>query len=409
MDTMTDPHCSAAGAFFNFIGPAHAFYQQVQAFKKLIEASPAYCAFQTRRNNGLSTTIHAEIKTKCDRQGRHLERFYYSIQYPDHALPGGLFGWSVHYTRSEGAPKIYRFPEDPKLPHLQAFIESTGNQDVEVLRYVPLRRVTFRKARAGTIAPCIGKLKKPNRCLDGYRRLSGVASIAEKNRCTIPEPIDLDRTQSVFYQTLVPGKEAGLVLNRDNYRALMFEIGQLQYHIHQWPVAPDKPWDRNQVTANLWHDVDEIIFYLPNTETLLLKIKHWLKQQQGFLRVIPNTFCHGDFACSQILHHDKGWSVVDFDLAGEGHPYQDMAFFMASLYFDVEFFQKHSDFLPAAYDAFLAGYQKANDNSIDLDTFNWYWVGAEIYFLALALKKDRLNEQGLERTLTRLQALTHLN
>lgn len=396
------------GSIFGFIKQAHPFYKQISAFEEMIHLSPAYSEYLSRQQQGLTTCIHAEVKTKSCEDGRYLERFYYSIQYPEHTLRGGWYAWSLHYSRYDGLTQISEFPNDPKLVHLPLFINSPENRDIEVLRYVPLRRVTFRTPASQEQPSIIGKLKKPNRCQESYRRLVDLAKIADYNACAIPKPKGINIAQSVFYQELVPGVETGLILNRENYRVFLSEIGKLHGHLFSWPILEDKPWGRDGVMKNIWQDLDEIIFYLPQTELVLSKIGNWLKQRKNYLAVISKTFCHGDLSCSQILRHANGWSVVDFDLAGLGDPYQDMAMFLVSLNYDVDFFQGQPEFLPIAYAAYLEGYQHANEDRVDVETFNWYLACAEIYYLSLILKKDRFTTLALDRALVRLQQLTEL-
>lgn len=408
MGSLMKQTLNSKNSIFGFIEPTHPFYQQICAFAGKIQQSPAYHEYLSRQGKGLETHIHAEVKTKYAEENRYLDRFYYSIQYPDHTLPGGLYAWSLHYSKSDGITKIYEFPNEPKLAHLAGFIHSPVNRDIKVLRYVPLRRATFLTPASHEQPSSIGKLKKPNRCKEGYRRLVDIAEIADKTACTTPAPKGLDSLHSVFYQELVPGVETGLIINRENYELYLSEIGKLHAQLHTWPISDDKPWDRDDVMKNIPHDLVDIIFFLPLTTPFLEKIGNWLKQGEKYLKTKPKAFCHGDFACSQILHHAGGWSVVDFDLAGLGDPYQDMAMFLVSLSYDVDFFQEYPEFLPTAYAAYLQGYQDVNEDGMDSDTLNWYLVCAEIYYLNLILKKDRFTGLALERAQFRLQALTNL-
>ena len=236
MDAVMDQKVLSRGSIFGFIKQEHPFYKQISAFEDLIHQSPAYSEYLSRKQKGLTTSIHAEVKSRSCEDGRLLERFYYSIQYPEHTLRGGVYAWSLHYSRQNGLTQFLEFPNDPKLPHLSQLINSSENQDIEVLRYVPLRRVTFRTPVAQEKPSVIGKLKKPNRCQEGYSRLVEIAKVADHNICVTPKPKGINIAQSVFYQELVPGVETGLILNRENYRGFMYEIGKLHAHLLSWPI-----------------------------------------------------------------------------------------------------------------------------------------------------------------------------
>lgn len=408
MAALTNQHYFPDNSIFGYIQPRHPVHQQVRSFESQIHQNPAYSEYTARQQKGLATEIHAEIKLIGSGDSRHIERFYYSIQFPAPELPGGFYAWSLHYSLHDGITKIYEFPNDPKLFHLASFINCPDNREVKILRYVPLRRVTFLRHESYGKPAVIGKLKKPRRSEEAYRKLVDVAEIANPKVCRTPQPQGLNSNESVFYQQLVPGIETGPILNNENYCLILTEIGKLHGELGKWPISQAKPWDRDGVMKNLWRDLDDIKFFLPETESFLSKVCNWLKQWQRNLAAIPKTFCHGDFACSQILHHDLGWSIVDFDLAGLGDPYQDMAMFLVSLSHDVVLFHTQPELLPKAYTAYLEGHQIATDNMINNETFIGYLICAEIYYLALILKKNRFTTLAFERTLERLRTLTGL-
>ncbi|NOT13668.1 MAG: aminoglycoside phosphotransferase family protein [Methylococcaceae bacterium] len=406
MDTVTKP-CSSL-ALFSFLGYSHPFFAQIRDFEQRIRQSNAYAIMKSLQAQGLTTSVHAEIKSVLYENRRLLDRFYYSIQFPNPELPGGWYGWSLHYTRQDGVPKEYEFPHDPKLAHLARFIDAPENREIKVLRYVPLRRVTFIRPGRNLSPDLIGKLKKPNRAQEGYRRLTDISAICSGSDVTVPSPVSLDSDQAIFYQTLVPGEEVTHLLNDENYRKLMADIGNLHGELGKWPIPGDKRWDRGGIKKNLSMDLDEIVFYLPENTDFINKIGQWIKERQNKVVTVAETFCHGDFACSQILRHDSGWSVVDFDLAGMGDPYQDMAMFITSLSHDVPLFQDRPELLATATQDYLKCYQQSTEKLIDTDSFIWYRVCAEIYYLALILKKDRFTPLAYQQAHDRMCKLTQI-
>ncbi len=405
MVAMINPGQKINRTVFAFIAPDHPFYPQVSEFEKTIQQSNAYAELLARQEQGLASSVHAEIKTKVVDGVRQLDRFYYSIQYPNTKTPGGLYAWSLHYSGKNRTTKAYEFPNDPKLSHLADFINAPENKGIKLLRYVPLRRVTFLKPGQNQQPDMIGKLKKPNRAKDGYLRLAEIASVNSSFGFTIPHAETLDNDYAVFYQTLLPGEEITYLLNEINYLDLLFDIGKLQGNLGKLLLANNKRWDRDGIPKNLRNDLAEIPFYLPETAEFIAKVGHWLSEQQKNLIQFTDIFCHGDFACSQILKHQNGWSIVDFDLAGIGNPYQDTAMFVASLGHDVPLFQEQPQLISAAMLAYLDGYEGASLHSIDPLTFVWHLVCAEIYYLALILKKDRFSQADYDHAQERIHQL----
>lgn len=387
---------------FSAINSSHPFYDQVGNLEQHILNSEAYTAAKKRQQQNLPVSIHAEIKTKSNGIGKLVDRFYYSIQYPDASKHGGWYAWTLYYAEDNPVPVIYEFPHDPKLPHLAQFIHSPEHRNIQVLRYVPLRRVTFIKPGDGQTPTLIGKLKKPKRCLQGYDRLNEINAIAINGHYTIPKAVDIDQEFSTFYQTLMPGQDIAEMFNDQNYLALMADIGQLHARLGNWPIPADQCWDRSGVSLSLGNDIEEIKFYLPESAAFLETIADWLDGCKHDIEPIQG-FCHGDFACPQILRDDKSWSVVDFDLAGFGDTYQDMAMFMVSLNYDVPFFKTRPAFLNAAYHAYLNAYFQTTNKPIDKSTLNWYLVCAELYYLALSFKKTYFTQKTYELTRLRLE------
>lgn len=372
---------------FNAINTAHPFYDQISDFEQLILSSSALTIANQRQLQNLPVAIHAEIKTKPTATSRLIERFYYSIQFPDTSRSGSWYGWTLYFAESDSAPKVYEFPDDPKLTHLSKLIHTPEHRDIQVLRYVPLRRVTFKKLGDSQSLSVIGKLKKPNRCRQGHERLNEINAIALNGQCAIPDSAGINQEYSVFYQTLMQGEEITHAFTDKNFLAHMADIGRLHADLGNWPMPAAQKWDRNSVSLNLDNDIAEIKFYQPDTAALMDTLSDWLRERKHRL-VSMQSFCHGDFACPQILRNGNSWCVVDFDLAGYGDTYQDMAMFMVSLSYDVPFFSAKPELLIAAQLAYLEAYTQASDKPIDRHTLNWYLVCAELYYLALIFKKN---------------------
>jgi aminoglycoside phosphotransferase (APT) family kinase protein len=115
------------------------------------------------------------------------------------------------------------------------------------------------------------------------------------------------------------------------------------------------------------------------------------------------AFCHGDLVASQFLVAGADWSLTDFDLCHAGDPLRDVAIFLASLSYDVPAFHGDHAAALAGIDgrgltqAYLDGYRGAG--GADLTPLPWHRVCAGLYYLALMLKKDRVEEVAFKTLL----------
>lgn len=157
--------------------------------------------------------------------------------------------------------------------------------------------------------------------------------------------------------------------------------------------------------ADLRRDVAWIGFMLPAYRDAVDEVLRILEAAAPEAIGRSLAVCHGDFVCSQILVADAGWSVTDFDLCHLGDPYRDMALFLASLAYDVPLLAHGaaggagSALVDRAAAAYLAGYARRAGEALDHRRLACHRACAEIYYLALMLKKDRYDAAAFERRL----------
>jgi len=388
---------------FPFVTHDHPFFAKMEIFRTEIARR------EQSVGRGEATcpppAVHAETKALRDRDGSwRLDRFYWSIQHADDASPGGLHAATLYYAAKAEAMGWHRFPADPRLATLPFFFAEPRVADtrVDVLRYVPLRRVTFRRVDANG-AVSIGKIRRPSRVEEGYRRLSSVAEAVSRagGRFKVAAPLSLDRDRCCYFQEALAGENVADLIHVGNAAEMFGEIGTLHRAIHTLSVADVPSRGNADWLLAATDDLELVRLYDPRAAARLDHVPTLLRR--AFPAPEPAAFCHGDFVCSQMLVVGPEWSVTDFDLCHGGDPCRDIAMFLASLAFDVPSLQSGAHpsasarTLETGCAAYLDAYQRAAGRRVDPRRLLWHRVCAELYYLALALKKNRYDPADFER------------
>lgn len=393
---------------FPFIEAGHPFYPHIQRFESRLSEHPLYDQMTERLKSGEKTTIHAEIKGRLlPEQGWELSRFYWSFQVWDEsksALPRAL---TLYYKAKTGRTEFHEFPDDPYLTGMKFyfdghFVRKHGlSSEVSVLRYVPLRRLTFRCSGPGKDgAPVVGKFKRRSRFMEAYRKLATVSQAVgcAQTSFSVAAPVGLDEAHALFFQEGMEGEDLSSLIDRSNFMELLQALGALHADLHGLRVAGLPVWDFSLFLENLKRDIQWITFFRQKQKAFLDHIHRLLLREVPRIDPGEYAFCHGDFVCSQILKTNEHWCVIDFELCMNGDPYLEMAMFIASLTQDVPLFQRemiHSDgaetILQAASEAYLEGYQSKAPRVLKRKRLLWYRLCYEIYYLALMFKKDRFH------------------
>lgn len=393
---------------FPFIEAGHPFHPHIQQFESRLSEHPLYARVAERLKRGEETTVHAEIKGGLlPEQAWELSRFYWSFQVWDElesALPRAL---TLYYQAKTGRIEFYEFPDDPYLTGMKfyfdgRFIRKHGlSSEVSVLRYVPLRRLTFRCSGAGRDGgSVIGKFKRRSRFMEAYGKLATVSQAVRSAQASFSAaaPVGLDEAHALFFQEEMEGEDLSSLIDGSNFRELLHALGALHAELHGLRVAALPVWDFSLFLENLKRDIQWITFFRQEQKALFDHLHQLLLREAPRIDPGEYAFCHGDFVCSQILKTSDRWSVVDFELCMKGDPDLEMAMFIASLTRDVPLFQEEmlrSDgaevILQAASEAYLEGYQSKSPRVLNRKRLLWYRLCSEIYYLALMFKKDRFH------------------
>lgn len=364
------------------------------------------------RDSGAATTIHAEIKAlPAPDGGWHFDRFYWSLQTWDDGAAQPFHAITLSYAARDGQAQWFEFPRDPYLTTMADFFRD-GEEPVEVLRYVPLRRLTFR-VRAGRSEPVIGKFKRRSRFREAYSLLGVVADAVAQAvpGFAVSRPLAIDDARCLYYQSALAGSNLADAVDRDSCDDLLAAVGTLHRDLHEVPVSALPVADGAALLDGVRRDMAWITFFEPQRAAFFDDVLALLQRHAAAALNGPAAFCHGDFVCSQVLTADSAWSVTDFDLCHRGDPYRDMAILLASLPYDVPLFQSGAQstveraLLERATGAYLRGYEMRAGTTIDALRLAWHRICAEIYYFGLMLKKDRFSRAQADYRLDVVHAL----
>ena len=373
---MTDAPASAprAVAPFAFLGSDHPMAPRIARFR---------AAIAERAPDVHGATVHADLTLRPDGEGGLvLHRAYWSLQA---AGPDGCSASTLSYHATRDRATWLEFPEDPELPDLARLLAR-----IEVLRYMPLRRCTFRPWWEEDAHAVIAKVKRPRRTADAWRILRAVHAALGDGRAgfDVPAPAGRATPHALSLQTALPGADLSALIDADRGPDLLCRAGALHRAMHAAAVDGIAVEDPDALIAELRADARWVAFALPGHADAVRDVLATLERHAPGVARAP-AFCHGDLVPSQLLLDGDRFAVTDFDGARTGDPHRDLAIWLAALAFDV----------PALDDAVAAGDEAAIERAeaAYLDGYGrhderrllWHRAAAEIHYVAVALKKDR--------------------
>jgi aminoglycoside phosphotransferase (APT) family kinase protein len=325
--------------------------------------------------------VSSEIRGRLREGGFTLDRFYWSSQTWS---ADDWFSATSLYASAEDAPRWFRFPDEPRLTTIGPYLRDRGldqpDGGLEVLRYVPLRRFTFRTPqRHEAVTRSIGKFKRASKLKESYGRTTAIAAAVEQTAggFDVPRPAGLDIDNSIYFQDSADGIDLAAASTND--ATALETAAEVLAQLHG-VVVPSLPALDETVFLNaLDRDLRWITFHAPQLADLIERAGRALADPPPIEAAV---LAHGDFVPSHVLRHDDRLTVIDLDLAHVGDRYRDLAIMLAALPLDA----------PAAepdIPAIVAAYEDRAGLTLDRRRLAWHRLAAEIYYLALAFSKDR--------------------
>jgi len=410
-------------SFFSFVRRDHPFRPLIDQALETLHESECYSRLRDVVGRA-ATSVHAEIKGVWTADGRwKADRFYWCLQYWDPSKERFPFrAFTIYFISRNGKPEIYEFPRDPYLTTMPALLDPVAEtfagigRAVKILRYVPLRRVTFLLGASAGQGPVIGKFKRRSKLKDSYDRLSAVYRAVRGSGAefSVAAPMGIDEERCVFFQELLPGLDLNESMNEGNCGERLRRLGRLHRQMHALDVPGLPQWRFSDYLETLDSDIRWIGFYFPEHEAPLAEVWRRLRRSCPSMDDDNEAFCHGDFVPSQALADGGAWAITDFDMARRGGAVLEIAKVVASLKYDVPPVQRAFErtegeddaLLASAEEAYLLGYEEEQGRRVDPERLRWFRTCAEIHYVSLMLKKDTFQPTTFERALALVHRLS---
>ena len=362
---------------------------------------------EIERQDGTGATVHAELRTAPGTDGAvGLRRFYWSTQRPEPRSPWGFSARTLYCDAHAGDPRLYEFPSEPTLTWLgddPGPLRHRGLPErVDVLRYIPLRRLTFRVYDGAELpARVIAKVKAAgglNRAATAFLAVHLAASKRRSDAPTVPQLLRLDPPRHVLYLEELPGEPLNLAIRTLDLTAAMEHLGTLHRALQELDVAgitARRSIDDWLQTARA--AAAQIGLFVPSTAARAEEVCAEL------VRTAPAdgrlVFCHGDFLPGQILCHPSGWSVIDFDDSRYADPLSDAAALYAALPGELGLPPEQAE---PARRTYLQAYASRTGEQFDEARWRWFLVLLQFAELGKRLIKGRVVPGETETVLERL-------
>jgi tRNA A-37 threonylcarbamoyl transferase component Bud32 len=338
--------------------------------------------------------VNAEVKGRRTGTGWELDRFHCSLQSWAAGPRAGFAASTLYWSARTGRTEWLEFPDEAYLHGLRACLPPAGTYDV--LRYVPLRRFTF---RAGGV---VVKAKRASRLMDSYTRAAALVAAAEGSAVRVPALRGVDRVLSVYRQDAVTGPPMSALVDARTAPVLLAQAGRVHAELHALPAPHLPARGPGDDVAAVRHAADVAAWLRPDLAARLGGVRELLTATAPAPSRAAQATCHGDLVPSHLLLADAGWTVIDLDLAHRGDRYRDLAFFLAGLPADVPGLGGGGA-SAAAQEAYLEAYEERSGRCLDRGRLAWHRAAAELHQLAVLLAKNALPPGAVEGTVAALR------
>jgi thiamine kinase-like enzyme len=308
-----------------------------------------------------------------------LRKFYLSVQSTE---PGRFFARTFVFDRKTKVGAWLDFPVDPALPG------AAGITIKRVLRYIPLRRLTFvgDSARGGN---AVWKFKREERFSDAAQLLERIGTVVGRGEhgFNVPRLVEIDRERAAFSQTMVEGvhlrpKDLG-GMNVSKLAQVMTAMQRIELEGIATLSNLDLANTANELMA--W-----ISMLMPDQGQPLSNVSRVLSASMPLED--PPGFCHGDFNLDQVLVDPiAGWTLLDFDRACYASACRDIA------HMAVTWEHRSGSIFPL--EEFLSARTMQGGEPLARPALSWHITCAKIHRLAQLIKKGRLDAAGVRQAI----------
>ena len=362
---------------------------------------------EIERRQRPGVAVKAELRAARGADGTaELRRFYWSTQQPDPRSPWGFSARTLYCDADATQPRLFEFPSEPALSWLGddpgPLPHRSDPQRVDVLRYIPLRRLTFRlHDGAGLPGRVIAKVKRAsglNRAATAFLAVHLAASKRRSEAPTVPQLLRLDPPRHVLYLEELAGVPLNIAIGTLDLTTALQHLGALHRALQELEVGG--------ITARR-----TIGDWLQTARAAATQIGLFEPSSAGraeevyaeLVRTAPADerllFCQGDFLPGQILCHPTGWSVIDFDDSRYADPLSDVAAMYAALPRELGLPAEQAE---RARRTYLQAYASRAGDRFDEARWHWFLVLLQLAELGKRLMKGRVASGETQTVLERL-------
>ena len=343
--------------------------------------------------DGADVTVHAELRAVRGADGdAELERFYWSTQHADPTSAWGFAARTLYCDRRSELPQVHEFPSDPALTWLgddDGPLRRDGRAErVEILRYIPLRRLTYLlHDGAGLPARVIAKAKRPGgldraavACLAVHR-----AATRHPTAARVPRMLRMEPPRHALYLEELPGVPLPRALAGLDLTEAMAQLGSLhralqELEVRGLPVRHAVDWLDDAREA-----VQRIELFAPSVgsraRAAYAELERAAPPDSGLL------FCQGDFLPGQVLYDAGGWSVIDVDDSRYADPLSDVAAMYAGMPRELGLSGEQAEHARRTY---LEAYVERSGEPLDRGRWQWFLALLQLTELGKRLIKGRV-------------------
>jgi aminoglycoside phosphotransferase len=371
-------------------------YPRVEELRGLVAADPGL-------EVGDGATVRAELLPRRRSGGDvELRRFYWSVRRSTPQTPLGLTARTLYVDGRAGSGRTYDFPDEPVMDWLSRsdgpLYSHGGGSSLRVLRYIPLRRVTFLLCDApGLPRRVIAKTKRASGLLRAARALEaahGAVQRSGRHAFAVPRPVRLDVERRLLYLEELPGRPLDGELERLGVATAMSRLGAIHRELHELEV----PGLGVRRCADWLSDAEQATRHVG---VLVPSVARWLDDLYARLwRTAPGdgdfAFAQGDFVPSQILCDSGGWAVIDLDDGHYADPHAEVAALCTALVWELGL---PSDQTQHAREVYVSAYSQRAGRPLDPGRWRWHLAVAELRYLARRTIKGRALPGEAQRVL----------
>ena len=381
----------APARVFSFVEPDHPFGPALQTLREQVAARPVASVDAAR------SLVSAEIKGVRTADGWRLDRFSCCTQRWGHAGEPAFAASTLYWRDGHGPAAWTELPDEPYLCGLAEVMPAHGRHaaDYEVLRYVPLRRFTWRADGL------VHKVKRRSRLADSYARAAAVVAAAEAGDVAVPALRGTSDVPASYRQDLVPAPPLSELAVGSDLLPLLAEAGAVHASFGELEARRLPETSVDALVPELVRAADWVAHLLPELDELLRRTASALVSSVPQAERAALATCHGDLVPSHLLGGPGRWSVIDLDLAHRGDRYRDLAVFLSGMPADVAALADGAAppaLLLAAEQAYLDGYAARWGCALDLRRLAWHRAGAELQALSVMASKDRVQPAAVVRS-----------